>query len=162
MKKQTSILITLMTAFILFTCCHSTDEKKLELELAKKDSIIESQKKIIERRKYDWYLDRILPIVVPENTKIKFGDNYFAEVHLAAFDSKEPFEIYLCETLDTINNKMYGNIDTIKMIDGVGKINIHPKHKGKNIVQGQLFFKTHRTKNDVGIHMCFRKEYYVN
>lgn len=129
--------------------------------MAKKDSIIESQNKIIERIKYDWDLNKIMPIVVSENTNIKFGDSYSAKVYLAAFNRDEPFEIYLCESIDTNNNKMYGKIDTIKMTDGAGNINIQPKHKGKNILQGLLFFKTHRTKNDVGLKMLFRKEYFV-
>jgi hypothetical protein len=153
MKRHTISLLGLIITFVLFASCQSTDEKRLKQELAKKDSIIDMQKKIIDGKKNNYDLDKIKPIVVPKNTNIKFGDSYSADIFLAAFNSKEQFEVYLCESIDTVNNKMTGRIDTLKVNDGSAKINLHPKNRGKQIIHGLLVFK--------GINYFFTKEYNV-
>lgn len=160
MKIQRTLFTILFGLSFFLTNCNLSEENRLKQELAKKDSIIELQKNIINKHKKYYKFDSIIPIVIPENSNIKLGDEYKADIYVAAYKSDVPYEFYTCESLDTVNNKMINikiKIST-ESDNGFVTYKYQPKKKGKYFLNGGIKFCRDSTDK---IHL-FKKEYYVN
>jgi hypothetical protein len=158
MKIQRTLFTILFGLSFFLTNCNLSDENRLKQELVKKDSIIELQKKIIDKHKKYYEFDTITPIVVPENSNLKLGDEYKADIYVAAYKSDVPYEFYTCESLDTVNNKMINIKIKISSENGFVSYKYRPKKKGKYFLNGGIKFYGDSIDK---IHL-FKKEYYVN
>lgn len=110
-----------------------------ELEKVKNELIVKSDS--LERLKFepDFYFcfDEIFPIVIPEKTTLKIGENFKAMVILAANntpDEKSPI-IVLGDSLSK-DGQLYGRTDTISKQDWIGTIEKKALKIGDNNFHG--------------------------
>lgn len=158
MKIQGTLFTILFGLSFFLTNCNLSDENRFQQELAKKDSIIDLQKRIIDKQKKYCDYDTIIPIIVHENSNIKLGDSYNADIYVSAFKSNDQFKVILCDSIDTVHNKMYRIKLQLDMSNGLVSYQFKPKKKGKYFLQGGIKYYGDSTDK---IYL-FKKEYHVN
>ncbi len=69
----------------------------------------------------DFKFDTIAPRIVPKSNYIVAGDNYEAELFIAAFSTTDKPKIYIGEGFDSTKGELTGKIDSVQVGRGVGK-----------------------------------------
>lgn len=90
-----------------------------EVQSAEFDAINRLYANISEK---DYKFDNISAKVIPQSTYILAGQNYEAEVLVAAFDSKTQSEVKILRGADRINEANIGNAQVLKSQNGVVKL----------------------------------------
>lgn len=90
-----------------------------EIQSAEFDAINKLYENISEK---DFKFDNVSAKVIPSSTYILAGQNYEAEVLVAAFDSKTQSEVRVLRGADRINESNIGNTQVIKSQNGVVKL----------------------------------------
>lgn len=90
-----------------------------EIQSAEFDAINKLYENISEK---DFKFDNVSAKVIPSSTYILAGQNYEAEVLVAAFDSKTQSEVRVLRGADRINESNIGNAQLIKSQNGVVKL----------------------------------------
>jgi gliding motility-associated protein GldM len=69
----------------------------------------------------DFKFDTIAPRIVPKSNYIVAGDNYEAELFIAAFSTTDKPKIYVGAGYDSTKGELTGKIDSVSVERGVGK-----------------------------------------
>lgn len=90
-----------------------------EIQSAEFDALNKLYENISEK---DFKFDNVSAKVIPSSTYILAGQNYEAEVLVAAFDSKTQSEVRVLRGADRINESNIGNAQVLKSQNGVVKL----------------------------------------
>lgn len=70
----------------------------------------------------DFKFDTVAPRIIPRSNYLISGDKYEAELFIAAFSSTDTMsQVLIGDAYDSTNNKLLGNIKTLKMNRGIAK-----------------------------------------
>jgi gliding motility-associated protein GldM len=108
--------------------------------------------------KADFKFDQVTARVVAPTSYVLLGQEYSADIFVAAYSSTQKPEIWLGQ-FDTVSNKFMGSIDSIsvKTEGGIGKYTTHPSTEGPQKWGGVIRVKNPAT--NVIKQYPFRSEY---
>jgi gliding motility-associated protein GldM len=70
----------------------------------------------------DFKFDKISAKVVPKSNYVLTGENFEADIFVAAYDTKQTPEIWIGSSVDTITGEISGEKTKVEGVDGVGKL----------------------------------------
>ena len=108
--------------------------------------------------KADFKFDQVTARVVAPSSYVLLGQEYSADIFVAAYSSTQKPEIWLGQ-YDTVSNKFMGSIDStsVKTEGGIGKYTTHPASEGPQKWSGVIRVKNPAT--NVYKQYPFRSEY---
>lgn len=105
----------------------------------------------------DFTFDKIGAKVIPKSNYVLTGDEYEAEIFVAAYDSKQQPEITIGSDVDTVTNKVLGNPTILEGTEGRG---IYKVRAGGTGIQKYGGIITVKSKSG-SVSYPFRQEYFV-
>ncbi len=93
-------------------------------------------------RAEDFSFDKIVAKVVPKTNYVLVGDDYEADIFVAALDTKENPEVIVGSSVDTTTNKISGTTRVVPASQGVGKLKIPAGAEGEQKFGGLINIKT--------------------
>ncbi|MDD3878079.1 MAG: gliding motility protein GldM [Bacteroidales bacterium] len=86
----------------------------------------------------DFKFDKISAKVVPNSQVVMVGDNFEAQIFVAAYDTKDNPEIVVGDAIDTLTLRISGNEQQVEAIDGVGLLKIPASSEGRKTYGGVI------------------------
>ena len=90
----------------------------------------------------DFKFDKIMAKVVPKSSYVLVGDNYEADIFVAALDTKQNPEVLIGSGVDTSTNKILGGARTVEAVEGIGKLKIPAGAEGLQKFGGLINVKS--------------------
>lgn len=106
----------------------------------------------------DFSFDKITAKVVPKSTFVMVGEEYYAEIFVAAIDSKQNPEIIIGSSVDSVTYQISGNPTTIEGKDGFGIYKVGASATGSQTYGGVIKVKS---KSGAEMSYPFNQEYFV-
>jgi len=106
----------------------------------------------------DFKFDKISAKVVPKSTIVMVGDNFEADIFVAAYDTKDNPEIVVGDDIDTLTLRISGSEKEVTTADGLGVLKIPATAEGKRTYGGVIKVVSPRGQP---ISYPFRGEYFV-
>lgn len=106
----------------------------------------------------DFTFDKITAKVVPKSTFVMVGEEYYAEIFVAAYDSKQQPEIIVGSGVDSTTYQISGNPTTIEGKDGFGIYKVGATSTGSQKYGGVIKVKS---KSGAEMSYPFNQEYFV-
>jgi len=104
--------------------------------------------------------DKLEAKVIPNTNYVLLGEEYQADLFVAAFNTTKNPQI-LIGNVDTINNKIIGSVDSIRnFVGGMGKYTVRPSSEGLVKWSGIIRVKNPSNPNDIKSYP-FQSEYMV-
>ena len=107
----------------------------------------------------DFKFDKISVAVVPKSLFVTSGQEFEADVFVAALNTKDAPEIYYGADADTINNKIIGQATAVPAAGGVGKLKIGAGGSGPKTYGVVINVKDPTT--GINVPYSVKGEYYV-